>query len=68
VDHVVPLSDPLGAQLAHDELNLRVLCRSHNAERDDRCTDQQRQQVLDAIEGRRKRQQRYCLCQIGAQT
>lgn len=57
VDHIVPLSDPFGAELIHNESNLRVICRRHNAERGNRCTDAERAQVLDAIAKRRARPQ-----------
>lgn len=49
VDHVIPLSDPLGGELVYDELNLRVLCRTHNAERGRRCTSSERERVCCTI-------------------
>ncbi|WP_082994382.1 HNH endonuclease signature motif containing protein [Mycobacterium paragordonae] len=55
VDHVIPISDPVGAELVYDELNLRVLCRRCNAERGYRCTQAERRQVLQAIRRRRPR-------------
>jgi hypothetical protein len=51
VDHIIPPTER--PDLAHEELNCRVYCRSHNAARSNRCTDEERQQVLDAI-ARRK--------------
>lgn len=53
VDHIIPLSER--ADLVHDELNCRVLCRPCNAARGDRCADPERQQVLDAIAKRKQR-------------
>lgn len=55
MDHVIPLSDPLGGELVYEELNLRVLCRTHNAERGGRCTETERARVLDAISARARR-------------
>ncbi|PJE23675.1 MAG: HNH endonuclease [Mycobacterium sp.] len=54
VDHVIPLAER--PDLAHDELNCRVLCRPCNAARGDRCSDEERAQVLAAIEARKRRQ------------
>ncbi|WP_099025622.1 HNH endonuclease [Mycolicibacterium palauense] len=53
VDHVIPPSER--PDLTYDELNLRVWCRSCNGSRSNRVTDQERQQVLDAIAQRRTR-------------
>ncbi|MCA2254810.1 HNH endonuclease [Mycobacterium intracellulare] len=53
VDHIIPLSE--APKLAYEELNLRVLCRTHNAERGGRCTDAEREHVLSAIKARRRR-------------
>jgi 5-methylcytosine-specific restriction endonuclease McrA len=62
-DHIIPLSER--PDLAHDELNCRVLCRTCNGERGDRCTNTERDQVLMAIELRRKRQQSYYMSSGG---
>jgi 5-methylcytosine-specific restriction endonuclease McrA len=56
VDHVVPLVE--APQLAHDELNCRVLCRQHNAERGTQCTDDERIAVYAAINARTERRAR----------
>jgi 5-methylcytosine-specific restriction endonuclease McrA len=56
VDHIVPLSER--PDLAHDELNCRVLCRPCNAQRQSGCTPEERAQVLDAIAKRTARRQR----------
>ncbi|WP_074334892.1 HNH endonuclease [Mycobacteroides abscessus] len=53
VDHVIPPTER--PDLTYDALNLRVLCRSCNGSRGNRVTDQERQQVLDAIAERMKR-------------
>lgn len=53
VDHVIPPTER--PDLTYDELNLRVWCRRHNGSRGNRVTDQERQQVLDAVESRRRR-------------
>ncbi|MUL78644.1 HNH endonuclease [Mycolicibacterium sp. CBMA 226] len=53
VDHLIPISER--PDLVHEELNCRVLCRTCNGERGDRCTDAERAQVLKAIEQRRQR-------------
>lgn len=56
VDKIIPLSER--PDLAHEELNLRVYCRSCNGERGDRVTDHERQQVLGAIAARQQRRKR----------
>lgn len=56
VDHIIPLSER--PDLAHEELNCRVLCRRCNAERGNRVTEAERGQVLDAIRARKQRQTR----------
>jgi 5-methylcytosine-specific restriction endonuclease McrA len=53
VDHIIPVSER--PDLAKDELNCRVLCRSHNAARGTTCTDAERDQVLSAIKARNQR-------------
>lgn len=57
VDHVIPLGER--PDLAHDELNCRVLCRTCNAVRGDRCSDVERGQVLSALANRKSRATRY---------
>jgi 5-methylcytosine-specific restriction enzyme A len=47
VDHIVPASER--PDLIFEIENLRVLCRHHNQSRGNRCTDQERQQVLAAL-------------------
>ncbi|WP_353961923.1 HNH endonuclease [Mycolicibacterium hippocampi] len=53
VDHIIPLSER--PDLARDEPNCRVLCRLCNAARGERCTDQERQQVLATLGARQRR-------------
>jgi hypothetical protein len=60
-DHIVPIAER--PDLAHDELNITVRCRSCNGRRGDTCTDAERQQVLDAIEARKQRLARYYVSQ-----
>ncbi|EHB58975.1 hypothetical protein MycrhDRAFT_1411 [Mycolicibacterium rhodesiae JS60] len=54
VDKIIPLSER--PDLAHEELNLRVLCRTCNSARGNTCTDAERQHVLDVIAKRASRQ------------
>ncbi|RUP03697.1 MAG: hypothetical protein EKK34_18110 [Mycobacterium sp.] len=52
-DHIISVSeDP---SLALEPLNVRILCRRHNRERGNRCTDAERQAVHAAITARRQR-------------
>ncbi|BCP10439.1 hypothetical protein MINTM020_25370 [Mycobacterium paraintracellulare] len=52
-DHIVPVSeDPT---LALEPLNCRVLCRTCNRRRGNRCTDAERQAVHAAIASRKQR-------------
>lgn len=55
VDHVIPPDER--PDLIYEILNLRVWCRSCNGSRGNRVTDQERQQVLDAIAKRAARRQ-----------
>ncbi|MBI3216494.1 MAG: HNH endonuclease [Mycobacterium sp.] len=57
MDHIIPLSS--APELAHEELNCRMLCRRRNSERQDHCTDLERAQVLAAIENRRQHRRRH---------
>jgi 5-methylcytosine-specific restriction endonuclease McrA len=50
VAHIMPLS--VAPELALEPLNCRVLCRYHNSLRQNHCTDEERQAVLDAIAAR----------------
>ncbi|WP_368858994.1 HNH endonuclease signature motif containing protein [Mycolicibacterium neoaurum] len=54
-DHIIPVSDPLGATLAYEPLNVRVLCRRHNAAKGATCSDVERAVVLAKIAARRGR-------------
>ncbi|BBY82017.1 HNH endonuclease [Mycolicibacterium pulveris] len=56
VDHIIPLTE--SPELAHEPLNCRVLCRRHNAMRQDHCTDEEREAVLAAIAARKARRAR----------
>ena len=52
-DHIISLAeDP---SLAFEPLNLRVLCAFHNGQRQDHCTDAERQAVHAAIAARTAR-------------
>jgi 5-methylcytosine-specific restriction endonuclease McrA len=51
VDHVIPASERPDLIFAIE--NLRVLCLHHNQSRGNRCTDEERQQVLDTLAKRR---------------
>ena len=55
-DHIIPVAER--PDLAHDELNLTVRCRSCNGRRGDRCTDAERHRVLAALDARTLRKQR----------
>ncbi|PJE07570.1 MAG: hypothetical protein CK429_24750 [Mycobacterium sp.] len=53
-DHIIPVSvDP---SLALEPLNCRVLCKTCNGIRGNRCTDAERQAVHAAIAARKQRQ------------
>lgn len=56
-DHIISIAER--PDLAFDELNVTVRCRRHNGLRADNCTDQERQQVLDAIAARKRRLASY---------
>ncbi|WP_079635083.1 HNH endonuclease signature motif containing protein [Mycobacteroides abscessus] len=53
VDHIIPPSE--APKLAHEVVNLRVLCRSCNSRRGNRVTDIERIAVYRAIEERKHR-------------
>ncbi len=53
VDHVIPTSQR--PDLAREVLNMRVLCRSCNSRRGDRCTDAEQHAVTEAITARKLR-------------
>ena len=53
VDHVIPTS--LRPDLAREVLNMRVLCRSCNSRRGDRCTEAEQLAVTAAITARKSR-------------
>lgn len=61
-DHILPVS--VFPELAYEELNCRVICRSHNGRRGSNYTDEEHKRVLDAIEARRERQRRFALNQL----
>jgi 5-methylcytosine-specific restriction endonuclease McrA len=56
VDHIIPLSE--APELVREELNLRVICRGHNAQRGTKCSDEERNAVYAAIKARRERRAR----------
>jgi 5-methylcytosine-specific restriction endonuclease McrA len=61
-DHIISLSeDPT---LAHEILNVQVLCRPCNSSRGDRCTDEARQRVHDAIKACKERRAKYYLREL----
>ena len=49
--------------LAHEQLNVTVRCRSCNGRRGDTYTDAERAEVLNAIGLRRERLQRFSACE-----
>jgi 5-methylcytosine-specific restriction endonuclease McrA len=51
VDHVIPASERPDLIFAIE--NLRVLCLHHNQSRGNRCTEEERQRVLDALAKRK---------------
>jgi 5-methylcytosine-specific restriction endonuclease McrA len=53
VDHIIPLSEDPALRL--EPLNCRVLCRTHNTQRHNRCTDDERRMVREAIAARKRR-------------
>ncbi|WP_165612471.1 HNH endonuclease [Mycobacteroides chelonae] len=53
-DHIIPIAER--PDLAYEELNITVRCRTCNGRRADHCTDADRNQVLAAIAARVKRQ------------
>jgi 5-methylcytosine-specific restriction endonuclease McrA len=52
-DHIIPVVE--APELAHEPLNIAVRCRPCNSAKGDRCTDDQRAAVLDAIARRAAR-------------
>lgn len=56
--HIIPISDPRGAELVHDVANLRTECRTCGSRRGSACPPQERARVEQAIEQRRQRQAR----------
>lgn len=54
-DHIIAPSE--APELVYEPLNCRVYCRRCNAARSNRCTDEERQQVRDAIARRTARRQ-----------
>lgn len=60
-DHIIPLDD--APELVYEPLNLRSACSVCNGRRSDRVTDQERQQVLDAVKARKQRHASYYLSQ-----
>lgn len=52
-DHIIPKAE--APELRLEPLNVRVLCRTHNGQRSNRCTDAERQAVRDAIAKRTQR-------------
>jgi 5-methylcytosine-specific restriction endonuclease McrA len=65
VDHIIGLTE--APELAHEPLNCRVLCRSHNAQRNDSCTDAEREAVYAAIQARKERQASFYLRELDAE-
>ncbi|MFT9539150.1 HNH endonuclease [Mycobacteroides abscessus] len=53
-DHIIPVAER--PDLAYEELNITVRCRTCNGRRADHCTDADRNQVLAAIAARAKSQ------------
>lgn len=53
VDHIIPKSEAPG--LIYNPANLRVLCRTCNSRRGTNVTDDERNRVYAAVEGRRQR-------------
>lgn len=62
VNHVIPISER--PDLAHEELNLTVLCRSCNSKRGDKYTDEERMAVETAIDERNRRRQSFYLREL----
>lgn len=52
-DHIIPIADR--PDLAFEELNVTVRCRSCNGRRGAHCTDEERNAVLSAIAKRLRR-------------
>lgn len=57
VDHIIPIDE--APELIYARENLRVMCRTHNGQRQDRCTDAEREQVHARTRARRQRALRY---------
>ncbi len=53
VDHIIPISEDPSLRL--EPLNCRVLCRTHNSQRHNHCTDEEREAVHEAIRRRKQR-------------
>ncbi|RUP30707.1 MAG: HNH endonuclease [Mycolicibacterium sp.] len=57
VDHIIPIDE--APDLIYARENLRVMCRTHNGQRQDKCTDAEREQVQARIRARRQRALHY---------